>query len=72
MNSLEKFAQDMKKSDELAALEQVELEPTPVPETKLNEDEQRRLSLLIPPLTGWFLPRCSIRSRCVAFSSGNE
>ena len=72
MDSLARFAQEMKKSDDLAALEPIEQEPTPAPETELNDDEQRRLSLLIPPLTGRFLPERPARSCFVPFSSGNE
>jgi hypothetical protein len=46
MNALEKFVLDMKKSEEISLLENQQIE------NKLTEDEQRRISLVLPPLIG--------------------
>jgi hypothetical protein len=52
MNALEKFVNDMKKSDEITILENEQQEQNQQLETKLTEDEQRRFSLVLPPLIG--------------------
>ncbi len=57
MNALEKFVSDMKKSEELSTLEneqqeQQEQQQNQEIEKKLTDDEQRRFSLIIPPLVG--------------------
>ncbi len=46
MNALEKFVLDMQKSEEISLLENQQIE------NKLTEDEQRRISLVLPPLIG--------------------
>ncbi|CAF1042294.1 unnamed protein product [Adineta steineri] len=52
MNALEKFSTDMKKADELLILQneqqQLQIQQS---EKQLNDDEQRRFSLIVPPLT---------------------
>jgi len=50
MNALEKFVIDMKKSDEISILENEQQEQIQQSENKLTEDEQRRISLVLPPL----------------------
>ena len=52
MNALEKFVEDMKKIDEISVLENEQQEQTQQSENKLNDDEQRRFSLVVPPLIG--------------------
>jgi hypothetical protein len=65
MNALEKFVGNMTKFDEISALEKEQQEQIQQLETKLTEDEQiqqskakfaedekRRVSLVLPPLTG--------------------
>lgn len=54
MNALEKFVSDMKKSDEISVLENEQQEQNQELNKNLNEDEQRRVSLIIPPLTSKF------------------
>jgi hypothetical protein len=52
MNALEKFVEEMKKLDEISVLENEQQEQTQQLENKLNDDEQRRFSLVLPPLIG--------------------
>jgi hypothetical protein len=58
MSSLEKFVDDMKKLDEIAVLEReqqeqiIQQEQIVQPDKKLTDDEQRRFSLILPPLAG--------------------
>ena len=52
MNALEKFSLSMKGSDEIALLEAVEKEQAQQAVAKVNTDEPRHVSILIPPTTG--------------------
>lgn len=53
MNALEKFVSDMKKLEEISLLEN-EQQKQEQQNQKLTDDEQRRIGLIIPPLTGKF------------------
>jgi hypothetical protein len=48
MNALEKFSNEMKTIDELQAVENEQRAEKDLP----DNDEQRRISLVIPPLSG--------------------
>lgn len=52
MSALEKFSLSMKGSDEIALLEAVEKETAQQAVLKVNTDEQRHVSISIPPTTG--------------------
>ena len=52
MNALEKFVANMKKSEEISLAESIQAEQEDQSEKKSTEDEQRRLSFVVPPLVG--------------------
>ena len=69
MNALEKFVVDMKKSEEIISNE---TEQNQQVEKKLTDDEERRFSLIVPPLTGREIELLLLNNKLNIFRSTEE